>query len=67
MKIAIFETLEDHSAAIILDDNILYRPDIARKGNRKLSQAVFGNAIEAIIYKEPDRLSELEKVRRCVG
>ncbi|WP_166416720.1 NAD(P)/FAD-dependent oxidoreductase [Cochlodiniinecator piscidefendens] len=52
MRIAIFETLNDHTAAIVLDGNILYRPDIARKGARELSQAVFGNAIEAIIATE---------------
>ncbi len=31
MRIAIFETLEDHTAATILDGNVLYRPDVAQK------------------------------------
>lgn len=52
MRIAIFEPLDDQTAAIILDGNVLYRPDVAQKGNRDMSRAVFGNDVEAIVAKE---------------
>ncbi|MDD7973628.1 NAD(P)/FAD-dependent oxidoreductase [Roseinatronobacter alkalisoli] len=52
MRIAIFEPLNDQTAASILDGNVLYRPDVAQKGNRDLSRAVFGNDVEGIVVKE---------------
>lgn len=52
MRIAIFEPLDDHTATVVLDGNVLYRPDVAKKGNRDLSRAVFDNDIQAVIAKD---------------
>jgi D-amino-acid dehydrogenase len=67
MKIAILEALEARTADHVLADNILYRPDVVKKGLRYFLRLVNDHQVDAILTSQPLPLEYMTEWEKASG